>query len=263
MGYMRDGKWINGTPYFAFRQMYQRIYTLMKQLDPENVIIHHVSGRLNGPVVAYADIYFSGERNWEPKDGVLLGDSYLDRIGLDEFRAEFMGHQYGVIGWFLPQFRHATLRPEQWCKVPGLSGNRPTKDICDELVGIGLLHDLYIDPRGGINPEATIPVFKVQDEFGHRDAKFFGYWNNADLISGQTEAIKASAYRKPEGGALVVVFNTTRRLQRPTLQIDWDRLKSKQGLSVADAFTKDPISVEGQSVTTELKPLNYRLLWVK
>jgi len=267
VGYMRDGTWINDTAYFGFRQLFQRIYTMMKQIDSENLVLHHIGGRLNAPAVAYADVYLTGERNWAAKDGVLLGDSYLDRIPLDGWRAAFMGHPFGTVSWFLPQFNVAKLAPEQWVDPAhpdwpeGLKS--PIREVSDRLLGIGLLHDTYIDPRGDINPDATIPYNELMAEFGPADATFFPYWDNADLIGGQNEVIKASAYRKPSGGALVVVLNTTRETQAIDLQIDWERLKSDRPLEVVDAFTKEPVAAGQGSTALAIKGLAYRLLWVK
>ena len=119
-----------------------------------------------------------------------------------------------------------------------------------------------------MNPEAIKEYYGVLDKFGIADAEFFGYWDNAGLIGGQTETIKASAYRKPQGGALIVVYNTGRKEGRVTLAVDWRKLTSKDGLLVVDAYIDQPlidqpIAIADGTMTLDVPPLNYRLLWVK
>ena len=95
------------------------------------------------------------------------------------------------------------------------------------------------------------------------DVRFVGYWDNADIVGGQNEAIKASIYRKPKGGSLVVIYNTAREAKSAELTVAWDQLKSAGPLEVVDAYTKEPVAVSGNSVTLDVPRLNYRLLWVK
>jgi len=73
---------------------------------------------------------------------------------------------------------------------------------------LGLLHDLAVGSIVGT--KANEQFYYVQDKFGMTDFEFFGYWDNHDLIGEQRTSIKASAYHKPNGDALVVVYNTTR-----------------------------------------------------
>ena len=95
------------------------------------------------------------------------------------------------------------------------------------------------------------------------DVEFLGYWDNASVIGGQTAEVRASAYRKPQGGALLVVYNTTRKTRDARLGVDWERLKSNGPLKVFDAYTKEPVAVDGSALELEVPPLNYRLLWVR
>ena len=131
------------------------------------------------------------------------------------------------------------------------------------MLGIGLLLDIFVWPITGTNYGAVRPLYAVQDEFGMGDVKFFGYWNNAKLIGGQTKEIKASIYRKPKGGALVVVYNTSREARAVKLTVAWDRLKSDGPLRVVDAYTKKAVAVSSSSLTLEVPRLNYRLLWIR
>lgn len=95
------------------------------------------------------------------------------------------------------------------------------------------------------------------------DVTFSGYWDNARLIGGQTDQIKASAYMKPEGGTLMVVYNTARETVPARLTVAWNQLKSDGPLEVFDAYTKQTVAVSGGALTLDVPRLNYRLLWVR
>ena len=131
------------------------------------------------------------------------------------------------------------------------------------MLGIGLLLDIPVWPITGTNVTAARQLIAVQDEFGMGDVKFFGYWNNHRLIAGQTDGIKASVYKKHKGGALIVIYNTTREPQTAKLTVDWRRLKSQPSLRITDAFKKTPVAVNGKSLSIQVPRLNYRLLWVR
>jgi hypothetical protein len=266
VGYDRGGQKKAGLPIFRTREIYKRIYTAFKQRKPDSLIWGHVSSSIHVPVLAFCDIWLNGEGNWKGQ----LEDNYLDALPLDVLRAEFMGHQYGGIPWFLPQWTHAQLEDKDVAErfkdhpsAPDGSVKFVSTEKCHHMFGLGLLHDFSFWPICGTYPEASKQFYGFLDEFGMGDVEFFGYWDNADLIGGQTEQVKASAYRKPPGRSLLVVYNTTREAQRVTLLVDWNRLKSDGPLEVFDAYTKEPVTVSGKSVTIEVAPLNYRLLWTQ
>ena len=266
IGYERDGRKVSGWPIFAMREIWKRIYTLNKQRDPGNLTVAHIGQSTYAPVVAFIDVGLTGEGTWKGQ----LRDNYLDVLPLDVLRGEFSFHHLGLIPWFLPQWSGAQLEDKDVAErfkghpaAPDGSVKFTSVEKSLHMFGLGLLHDFSFWPICGTNPQAASQYYAVLDEFGIGDAEIFGYWDNSDLIDGQTEEIKASAYRKPEGGALVIVYNTTREPRTAHLTVAWERLKSKGPLGVIDAYTEKPIEVCGKSVTIEVPPLNYRLLWVK
>jgi hypothetical protein len=246
-GYVRDGKRRATYPVFGTRQLYKRIYTMLKEhgraRNRETLMAVHLMGtRMIVPVVSFSDGYLDGEYL-----STGLKDSYLDLLSLDHIRAHFMGHNFGIPAFFLPQFKGEFARRVE-----------PTQ----HMAGLMLLHD--ISPWNLWCHKLELDrILGVLDGFGLVDAQFLPYWNNADLIRGQSDLVKASAYRKPDGGALLVVVNTDRQPQKAALSVDWSKLKSSQGDGVADAFSNLPIPLEGASVTVEIAPLSFRLLRVR
>ena len=268
-GYVRDGKEYPAMfPICAVREMWKRVYTMFKERNPDSVIVGHDSSAVHAPVLSFCDVWLNGEHNWRGP----LRDNYLEALPLDALRAAFRAQAHGGIPWWLPQWHGALLDDKDVASRFGADyvtvsmrgkPRQVTVEKSHHLLGIGLLLDIGFWPICGMNGEATFQVYAVQDDFGIADAEFFGYWDNADLIGGQTDAVKASAYRKPEGGALVVIYNTTRKPVDAKLRVAWDKLKGAGPLKVADVYTGQTIPTKGDALTLEVPPLNYRLVRVE
>ena len=262
LGYERGGKvHPTGFPIVATRELWKRMYTMLREENPGSLISGHTSENSCAPILSFLDIWEPGEGNWFGQ----LKDDYLQVLPLDQLRAEFRAQHFGGIPWWLPAWQRAALLEDKDVAVRREDGSVGTVSIekTHHMLGIALLLDIFVWPICGTNYGAVRPLYAVQDEFGMGDVKFFGYWNNAGLIGGQTDEIRASAYRKPKGGALVVVYNTAREAGTPTLTVAWDQLKSDAPLEVFDAYTKEPVAVNRSALTLEVPPLNYRLVWVR
>ena len=248
-------------PVVANREIWKRMYTMQRQENPGALILGHVSENTCVPLLSFCDVWINGEGNWYGQ----LKDDYLEVLPLDELRAEWRAQHFGGIPWWLPAWQRAAVLEDKDVVRRSEDGRvgKVTVEKTHHMLGIALLLDIFVWPITGSNAEAATQLYAVQDEFGMGDVTFAGYWDNATLIGGQTDAIKASAYRKPEGGALVVVYNTAREAGTLTLTVDWDQLKSDGPLEVFDAYTKEPVVVNGNALTLDVPRLNYRLLWVR
>ena len=221
LGYVRDGKEYAAVfPICAVREMWKRVYTMFKEINPDSAIVGHTSTVVHAPVLSFCDVWLNGEHNWRGP----LRDNYLEVLPLEALRAAFRAQAHGGIPWWLPQWYGADLEDKHVLKrQPNGQPDQVTVEKSHHLFGLALLHDIGVWPICGMNGESTKQYWAIQDAFDIGDAEFFGYWDNADLIGGQTEAIKASAYRN-KNGALLCVYNTTREAQQAALEIDWDRL---------------------------------------
>ena len=262
LGYKRDGvEHPAAFPIVATREIWKRMYTMLREENPGALLVGHTSENSCAPILSFLDIWEPGEGNWFGQ----LKDNYLEVLPLDELRAEFRAQHFGGIAWWLPAWQRAAVLEDKDVAVRRADGSVGTVSVekTHHMLGIGLLLDIFIWPITGTNYGAVRPLYAVQDEFGMGDVEFFGYWDNARVIGGQTAEIRASAYRKPQGGALIVVYNTTRTARSARLGVDWERLKSNVPLEVFDAYTKEPVAVDGSALRLEVPPLNYRLLWVR
>jgi hypothetical protein len=260
LGYQRDGKQRAGLPIWNTREAWKRVYTAFRRRNPDSLIVGHVSGAEHAPILSFCDIWLDGEGNWPGQ----LRDNYLDVLSLDVLRAEFMGHPFGAVSWWLPQWNHSV--PSDTVDVAGRNSDGSivvSPRLAHNMFGLGLLHDLSFWPICGTNGEASKQFYGAIDEFGLTDAEFFGYWENADLIGGQSETIKVAVYSKPQGGALLVIFNTSCTEQDVRLSINWERLNSRSPIEVEDAYSHEAVAVSRHEMTVDVPPFNYRLLQVR
>ncbi len=264
LGYERGGtEHQAGFPIVANREAWKRMYTMLHEevKDRSPLIVGHTSENSCAPILSFCDVWLCGEGNWFGQ----LRDDYLEVLPLDELRAEFRSQHFGGAPWWLPAWRRAAALEDKDVSVRASDGRVSIVSVekTHHMFGIALLLDIGFWPIQGTNYEAPRQLYTVQDEFGMSDVKFFGYWDNAKLIGGQTDEIKASAYRKAAGGALVVVVNTAREAKTATLNVNWARLKGRDAVEVIDAYTKKPVAVSGSSLTLDVPRLNYRLVWVR
>mgnify|MGYP000940272377 CR=1 FL=1 len=79
-------------PFLEARRMIRRIYTVVKQRKPDGQVNIHQSACMAIPSLGWATSYWDGEQF----AGISPDTFPLDVLPLDTFRAEFMGHQWGV-----------------------------------------------------------------------------------------------------------------------------------------------------------------------
>jgi hypothetical protein len=177
-------------------------------------------------------------------------DEYLDFITLGGLRAEFIGKQYGVMPFFLPEL--------------AVSKNQtaPTR----HLIGLSLLHDFALWPIW-LNVTEYYRIWQVLDAFHINDAQLLPYWNNAEIIGGQNDAVKCSAYRNKKNGkpngSLLCIINTTRQTQTAKFKMDWRELAGTAHPKVIDVLDNKPVTSTASTLEAEIAPLDFRLVRVE
>ena len=245
LGYIRDGKLRPTTPYFGLREVLKRLYTAVKRYGAEKnkptLIMTHVSSEWPVAYLGFMDNRLDGEQYMGPvrKERKL----YHDLVPLDKWRALNLSTNVGSMPVFLPEFHKDDLA---------------TKTKTRQLLGLLMLHDMngvWFSVDGQANDEAVYDMWRVQDDFGVHDAELLPYWSNHATIGGQTDTIKASLYRKPDGSMLVVVVNLAKESQTANLTIDLTNVKE-----VTDAETGKPIDVGPRGPKLDLAPMDYGLV---
>ncbi|MEI6501239.1 MAG: glycoside hydrolase domain-containing protein, partial [Armatimonadota bacterium] len=173
-GYMKDGQLHPTFPILGFRDLYRRMYGVMKAIKPDSFTMAHMSGKVTIPILAYEDSYLDGE-HFRGK----VKDSYLDMMSLETFRAEYMGRQWGLMPYFLPEFSgdYATAV-------------EPTRG----LMALLMIHDVAPWPIW-CNKEVMNEALAALDAFGYVDSQFIGYFDTPAPATTNMKDVYISAYK--------------------------------------------------------------------
>jgi len=227
-------------PILAYRELYRRVYAVAKTQNPNAFLMSQMSGKVAIPILAYGDADLDGE-NFRGA----VKDSYMDVMGLDAWRAEFRGKQWGVVPFFLPEFDEA---------------NRDLVQPTRGLAALALLHDVSVWPMNS-NLAEWNKLYDALDAFGYVDSTFVPYFDKAPPATTDMPDVYASVYRRADGRALAVVGNTSRDPRSGTVTFDGDRL----GLPSANVITwpdRQPVGQTGTKFQMNIPGLDYRLLLI-
>ncbi len=242
-GYIRDGKRRPTYPILGFRELYRRMYAVMKALPGESFTVAHMSGNVAIPILAYEDSRLDGEQFINR-----VTDSYLDILSLDAFRAEFMGRQWGVIPFFLPEFKIAqsgSYEPE------------PTRGLMSLL----MIHD--VSPWAiWCNMDVVNEAWAALDEFGYVHAEFIPYFDPRPPATTNMNDVYVSAYRRSDRRSLLIVANLAKEDRTVEVRINGQRLGPQ--LSGAMSWPdKQPLALTGNRVHVDIPKSGYRMIVVR
>lgn len=230
-GYVgEDGQRHRTYPIFAVRDLMRRMRHVIKSRKPDGLISAHMSATVSIPTLAFVDSYWDGEQLDVHEHGF--------RLPLDAFRAEFMGHNWGVPAEFLSYL------------------NRPF--TYQESVPLALLHDVPVRPyaRAGDLLGMMSRVWDAWDAIDIERAEWFPYWQGGGPVTAEAEDALVSTHVGP-GGMLVVAMNATGedRMIRLTLSAD--------AATVRELIRDREIAVEDGAVTIDTPAWEGAVLMVK
>jgi hypothetical protein len=249
-----------GYPILAMRDLYRRVYTILKDQPRETFMLGHTSwGLLCAPVCSFVDGTLPGE-DVSVERG--KGDYYhgmAEQVGFDGFKADSMSRQFGTmpVYWVLPE-----------------TGEEYQKEKYDRrLLSILLLHDTLASAghwRGSQNSR----MWAVLRDFDIDDAQFIPYWANEQPVTvtamdprptvfSLSAPVVVSVYNRPGKKALVVVGNTSGAAIHATLKIDGKALGLAETVRVRDAYGPETDLLKDGSVELDVPELEYRLLLVE
>jgi hypothetical protein len=197
------------------RSLARRIYVLMKEHNPETMLIYHMSGEVVMPVHAFADVLVDGENLTGPSG---LEGAYYKCLPLDKFRAEYMYRPWGPIVLLLPQFIRSTdlLNPSNLSFWSTPAAQKPL----DHLIGLSLVNDGLLWPFWGINLDK---IWKIQGQFGwDHEVEFHPYWESDKLveITGCSKEVVVSSFTR-KNKIMIVPFNDSEK--DTTIKLTWPK----------------------------------------
>jgi hypothetical protein len=240
VGYERDSRTGTGTPILGYRQLYRRDYAIIKGLPRETFTQAHMSGKMMIPVLAYDDSYLDGEHFRD-----VVKDSYLDVMTLDSFRCEYMGRQWGLMPFFLPEFRS-----------PYIEQVEPTRG----MMALLLIHDVGIWPIW-CNPKVVDEAYRAMDAFGFVDSEFLPYFDEQPPATTDLPDVYVSAYRRMDDQALLVIANLGREERTGPVRLNLSRLNVPT-TRVCTWPDERPLALEGSALRLTVPGLGYVLVRV-
>jgi hypothetical protein len=241
VGYVRDGKRYPTYPILGYRDLYRRDYAVVKGLPRETFTMAHMSGKITIPILAYDDSYLDGE-NFR---GVVK-DSYMDVVSLDAFRAEFMGRQWGLMPFFLPEFD-----AEHRTQV------EPTRG----MMALLMLHDVNLWPIW-CNLKVVNEALAALDKFGYVAAEFIPYFAPVPPATTNMADVYVSAYKRPDGRVLLIVGNLSKEDRQGEVRIEAGTLGIRLG-KIVTWPQEEPVALQGGRLQLDVPRLGYRMLLVE
>ncbi len=242
VGYEENGIRYSTYPIRAQRQLYKRLYAVVKSQPWKTWQWGHMSAKMNIPVLSWLDGYFDGEH---PFSALVRDKSYMEVMTLDTFRAEFIGRQWGLAPFFLPEMRGKIA-----------SDIEPTR----ELMAVGMVHDVPVC-RLFCNGYEMDRIRRELDLFDYGNSDFYAYYDEIPPASTDMKDIYVSAYKHDNGSVLIVAANLSReKLDRTgKIRIDFNRLGVRPDKLMTWPDRKPVAHVNGEFELAVPK-MNYRML---
>jgi hypothetical protein len=223
------GIWQPEQRYLEHRDVQRRFYLAMRERWPGKMLFNHESGQLDMTQLSHCDGMIDGEHLTLALPGD--GFNYHKILTLDRMRAEYMGHNFGFVPIFLPEFTRASSGN---AAVTNRFMTTPEPPEVMHLLGLLFLHDI-LPWNAYSHPGPYFHLWAVQDAFGWGDEiQWLPYWKNQDLVSLSPDDsnVVCTLYRGP-GRVLAVVMNNTDSDRDVEVKLDLEKVGLPAGLAYA------------------------------
>ena len=250
------------------RRLVKRIYTHLKKMRPDGMILYHMSGQPILPIHGFADIMLNGENF----NSILYKNrGYEERLTPDTYLAEYVGRNFGPTVALLTEFvfpmslwkvikSGGKLSPEQQALYDD------TGRHANYIWGLTLLHDNPVWPGFMPHKETTLKYYDTLKKIDYASGKhkFIPYWKNNCVTARCPKTSYVSLYTAP-GEIIVVLMN----YQKQTANISFALDLAKLGLS-GDKFSVENINnsekvilKNGKLSIDGVPPYQYRVIRIK
>jgi hypothetical protein len=224
-------------PLRSYREILRRVYALCHERRPSARLMIHMSSEVVIPMLSFSDTNLDGEQFGSGK----VKQDYLDILPPDKFRAEFMGRNWGLVSFFLPEFTAARV-------------TAGTPDLAAYL----MLHDVQSWPLWS-DPTTWNRLYEALDAVDIADAEFRPYWHEGGTQSDRS--VLVSSYLG-KSGAVLVVMNTGEATD-VRIALDPRQLGLASISHVVDVVRNERMKVAGPTLGVPLARHQGRVLVVK
>ncbi len=228
------GKMHPTRPIRAYREILRRVYTLFYEKRPDPLLMVHMSSQVNIPMLSFNHTLLDGEQF----RSVPLEDDYLHFMPPEMVRAEFMGHNYGLVDFFLPEFR-------------GEYGKTGTATLAAYL----MLHDITAWPIWS-DIEQWNRLYEAADAFGLERAEFRPYW------AGEASAGPLLASTYTNDGAAMIAAVYAGESPRVSIEFDLEAMGLPAVRAARDAIRGDKFEIRGNRLQVPFERHQGRVIWV-
>ncbi len=170
------GVWQPEQCYLENRALQQRFYVALKERWPNKPLINHESGMLNMMQLGFCDGMLDGEHLALALPAEKY--NYYHLLPLERMRAEFMGHNYGFVPIFLPEFTRASAGNA--AVTAHFTADTEAPEVM-HLLGLLLLHDI-LPYNAWSNQSPYVHLWAMEEAFGWDDeVVFVPYWRNPSV----------------------------------------------------------------------------------
>jgi len=242
-GYIdKKGRMKDTYPIFRIRELMKRLRIVFLEHNKKPFLM-----TTSKPYPCFiGDLCGHGEGNTE----VNIPDDEAQKRQLGRIKAQFMGRQWGIPLFLLPQLKHGYVRDED------------RTSLSEYLLAQFLPHDIliwpaYIDVR--ILKERWE---KIRENFGMDGVKFLPYWEKPPIISNLPDLVISSAWVKPKK-ALLIVSNLSKKFFSQKVKVDLKRLGlSEENTRVYDAtywHRSYEVPMKEKTIELSIKPRNFKV----
>ncbi len=233
-------------PYYPFMEMrglYERFYKMVKNENPENLVISHASARVVPSIIGFSDAYVDGEQF--NNNVAKINAEYLEVTNLESFQSEYTGKAYGIPGIFLPSFNQ-----KNYSKVG------PTQSLAALLMA----HDISVWPiySARVVWDEMYAILKSFPKW--QNANFISYYDPKALIITSSPDVLSSVYLNDNNEYLCVFSNinsnTVRSFSTININLDNYIIEKKVSRGAYKVNSKNRIE-------TEIPGKDYLVLYLK
>jgi concanavalin A-like lectin/glucanase superfamily protein/glycosyl hydrolase family 123 len=250
------------------RQLVKRIYTHLKKMRPDGMILYHMSGQVIMPIHGFADLMLDGENF----NSILYKNrGYEERLTPDTYLAEYVGRNFGSVVALLTEFH---LPASLWKVLKSGGKLSPEQQaFYDEvgrhanyLWGLTLLHDNPIWPGWMPHKETTLKYYDTLKKIDYASGKhkFIPYWRNDYITAKRLKTTYVSLYTAP-GEVIVVLMNCQKQAANVSFSLDISKLGlSGEQFSVENINNAEKVQLKnGKLSINGIPPYQYRVIRIK